>query len=120
MIRILSERIEPDELKRLCDEYFISFVKFVADVKKGIIAVGGELHSDAESELISQGSNQRDIWGANFYPYKPPEKRIEYTALINIRPRDDNPSMEIKDRQVRIEIKKLAEKLILSYDDSVA
>ena len=61
MIKILKEKIGPDELEQLCNEYFESFVKFVVDVKKGIVAVGGELHSDAEAELIAQGSSQRDI-----------------------------------------------------------
>ena len=120
MIRILTDKIEPDELKKLCAEYFISFVKIVVDIKKGIISAGGELHSDAEAILIEHGSTQRDIWGANFYPYKVPEERVEYTALINIKPRDDNPDMEIMNQKIRQRVKNLAETYLLEPDETLA
>ena len=48
MILIIHERINKTELKKLCDAFFSTMVKFVVDVEKEIIAVGGELHADAE------------------------------------------------------------------------
>jgi len=120
MIKILTEKIEPDELKQLCSEYFGSFVKIVVDIKKGILAVGGELHSDAEAVMLKQGSVQRDLWGANLYPYKVPEERVEYTALINIRPRDNNPDMEILSQEIKQNVKNLIETYLLGSNDSLA
>ena len=41
-------------------------------------------YSDAEELLINEGSNQENIWGANLYPYKSGDERLEYTSLINL------------------------------------
>ncbi|MCF7796447.1 MAG: DUF5674 family protein [Lentisphaeria bacterium] len=118
MITILKDQqITPEKLKQLCEEWFGTFVKFVADVETKTIAVGGELHSDAEAILLEKGANQKDIWGANFYPFDPPEQRLEFTSLINIRPRDDNPAMEIMDPNIRQEVQELAETLLLHPDE---
>ena len=119
-ILILKEKISPEKLQELCDEYFGTFVKFVADIKREIIAIGGELHADAEAELINGGSEQQNIWGANFYPYRGQDLRIEFTALINIRPRDDNSSMEILDENIREKVQSLAEQYILGPEEELS
>jgi hypothetical protein len=67
-IVLLAQRIEPDRLGRLVARFFTDMVKFVADVERNIIAVGGELHADAEAVLLDNGSRQQDLWGANYYP----------------------------------------------------
>jgi hypothetical protein len=54
------------------------------DIRRNILAGGGEMHADCEQHLLENGSEQDDIWGANWYPA---EQRIEYEALINISPR---------------------------------
>ena len=120
MILIIHERINKTELKKLCDAYFSTMVKFVVDVEKEIIAVGGELHADAEMELINLGSEQDNLWGANLYPYKMGDQRLEYTSLINIRPRQNNKVMEIESPLIREKIKLLTEKLLLNANDHLA
>jgi len=40
----------------------------VADIRPAEMAVGGELHSDAEQLLLERGSKQSDLWGGNFSP----------------------------------------------------
>ena len=84
-------------------------VKVTVDVEKIVIGIGGELHADAEQILIERGSRSEDIWGINFYPWLSCENRIEYSALINIRPRQDNPSMELKDPDLRKRIQRIVE-----------
>ena len=96
-ILILREPIERAELARLVAAFFGDMVKVVVDVRRTIIAVGGELHADAEQLLLEQGSHQADLWGANYYPGRGVGECLEYTALINIRPSQGNPSMEIQD-----------------------
>ena len=120
MIKILHSKIEPDLLESLCKEFFGSFVKFVVDIEKDIIAAGGELHSDAEAVLLENGSQQKDLWGANFFPFKNPDHRLEYTSLINIRPSDENHGMEIKDSRIRKRVKSISESLLLSAHDHLA
>jgi hypothetical protein len=87
-------------------------VKFVADVERGVIAIGGELHADAESVLLEQGSRQQDVWGGNYYPGRGPDGCIEFTALINIRPSQGNRSMYIQDPAVRARVQAMALRLI--------
>ena len=92
-------------------------VKMVVDIEKGIMGLGGDLHADAEALLIQNGSLQENIWGANLYPDLDSKNRIEYTALINIRPSQNNPSMEILDDQVKKKVKAIIERLVLGFDE---
>jgi Protein of unknown function (DUF5674) len=100
-ILILSEPIPPADLATLVDRFFEDMVKYVVDVERGMVAVGGELHADAEAMLLADGSAQDQLWGANYYPGRGPDDCIEFTSLINIRPSQDNPSMEILSDDIR-------------------
>jgi hypothetical protein len=111
-IHIISQRIAPDLLERLVRESFGNMVKYVVDVERGAIAIGGELHADAEGALLESGSNSRDLWGANYYPGRGPEGCIEFTALINIRPARGNPGMEVGDPAIRSRMRSLTFALI--------
>jgi len=105
-------RIEPGELRRLVDLFFEDMVKYVVDISRGVAAVGGEMHADAEEALLEDGSRQPDLWGANYYPGRGREGCIEYTSLINIRPAQDNRSMEIRDPAIRERVRDLTCALI--------
>lgn len=111
-IVVLRDRIDPALLERLVESWFQDMVKFVADVERGLVAVGGEMHADAEALLIEDGSRQRDLWGANYYPGRGADGCLEFTALINIRPAQGNRSMEIEDDEVRSRVAALARRLI--------
>ena len=67
-IVIVDRRIEPADLRRLVVLYFKDMVKLVVDIRRGVVAVGGELHADAEQLLLEQGSAQANLWGANCFP----------------------------------------------------
>ena len=111
-ILLLEERIEPAELARLVALFFEDMVKLVVDVRRGIAAVGGALHADAEAVLLEAGSEQQDLWGANYYPGRGEEGCIEYTSLINIRPAQGNRSMEVEEAAVRDRIRELTYSLV--------
>lgn len=111
-ILILRERIEPAELSRLVKLYFEDMVKYVVDVQRCVIAIGGELHADAEQMLLDDGSRQADLWGANYYPGTGADGCIEFTALINIRPSQGNCSMEVTAPEVREQIRTITFALI--------
>lgn len=116
-IVIITERIDPAELARLVRLYFEDMVKYVVDVRRNVVALGGELHADAEQVLLEDGSRQQDLWGANYYPGAGPEECIEYTALINIRPSQGNRSMEIASAEVREQVRRLTLELIGSGEE---
>ncbi len=109
---MVTSRIERAELARLVDLYFQDMVKYVVDVRRRVAAVGGELHADGEHLLLDDGSQQRDLWGANYYPGLGPERCIEYTALFNIRPSQDNRSMEIQVADTREQVQEITFEII--------
>ncbi len=112
VIVILDRRIAPAELTRLVALFFEDMVKYVVDLERGLAAVGGQLHADAEQLLLASGSRQADLWGANYYPGRGEEECIEYTSLINIRPAQGNRSMFIADPDVRARVRALTFDLI--------
>ena len=110
-VLVLDRRIERADLVRLVS-LFGDMVKYVVDVERGVVAIGGELHADAEQVLLEQGSRQADLWGANYYPGRGPESCIEFTSLINISPARGNPGMEVEGPAVRERIRGLTQTLI--------
>lgn len=111
-IIVVRERIPRDVLATLVERFFQDMVKYVVDVERGVAAVGGELHADAEAILLDEGSRQQDLWGANYYPGTGPDGCLEYTSLINIRPAQGNRSMEIQDEGMRRRVRDLTYDLI--------
>jgi hypothetical protein len=106
-ILIISDRIDPGELKRLVLLHFGDMVKIVVDLERRLVAAGGELHADAEQLLLQDGSRQTDLWGANYFPGRGTEGCIEYTALINIRPAQENRGMLIADPETRKRVQEI-------------
>lgn len=86
-----------------------SFVKVVVDIEREILSFGCELHIDCADELAKDGSRGADLWGANIYPE---DKKIEFVSLINIRPKDNNRSMEILIPEVREKVEKIIRNLL--------
>ena len=112
-MKIISEPVPKEGILKEYNHFFKNMIKAVVDLKREIIALDGELHADLEALLIEKGSRQEDLWGINLYLEKPSEERIEYTALINIRPSQDNPGMEIENTQIRKKIGELLNKLVI-------
>ena len=108
---VLDRRIEAAELRRLL-ERFEDMVKYVVDVESGRIAVGGEMHADAEQVLLEAGARQSSLWGANYYPGRGRDGCIEYTSLINIRPAAGNRSMELQDEALRERVRTITFELL--------
>jgi hypothetical protein len=111
-ILILRARIAPAELSRLVASTFGDMVKYVVDLERQVIAIGGQLHADAEGILLVDGSAQSDLWGANYYPGRGPEACIEFTSMINIRPAQGNLAMEIQDPTTRERLRELTFRLV--------
>ena len=108
---LLTRRIDSAELRRLA-ERFEEMVKYVVDVERRLIAIGGEMHSDAEQVLLEEGSRQADLWGANYYPGRGRDGCIEYTSLINIRPAAGNRGMELQDPTLRQTVQEITFALV--------
>src|SRR3989344_9039446 len=112
-IRIIKNPITRAEARDIAKEFYVEMVKGVVDVEKGIIALGGEYHMDANTILVENGSEQKNLWGFNFYPDKTGDEQIEYKALVNIRPVHGNSVMEIQDENLRTAMRVIIRKLIV-------
>ena len=112
-MKIVGRPVAKEEILKEHNHFFRNMIKAVVDVEKQIMALDAELHADLEALLIEKGSRQENLWGINLYLEKPSEERIEYTALINIRPSQDNPCMEIENTEIRKKIEELVNKLII-------
>src|SRR3989344_9552083 len=110
-IIIVTKKISKKELEKLAKERFGDLVKAVVDIKRGIMALGGELHADEEAELLKNGSQQQNLWGINLYPDESKEKWIEFDSIINIRPSQNNRSRDIESQEIREKIKNIIKNL---------
>jgi RES domain-containing protein len=86
-----------------------TYIKLAVDIQRGILAGGGVMHADCESALLEDGSAQEDIWGAD---WNPTSQQVTFESLINIRPRQNNPSMEILDPKRRDRVAQIARQLL--------
>lgn len=109
-IHIIRQPATKEEVRDMLEE-FETYIKVAVDVEREVLAGGGEYHADCEEVLLEDGSQQENVWGADWYPAM---KRVEFGALINIRPHQNNRSMEIEDPilrdKVEIIIRNLLEK----------
>ena len=87
-------------------------VKASVDIGRGVMAIGGELHSDEESLLLEDGARQSDVWGINIYPDETEDARIEFDSMINVRPAQGNRSRGVDDSSIQAEIRRIVYALI--------
>ena len=111
-IKIVRSPLSKGELEAFLGNPFSDMIKFVVDIRRALLALGGELHSDAEATLLQDGSLQNDLWGGNYYPNLAQERRIDLISLINIRPSSGNPSLMIENSEIKEAVLKIVKDLI--------
>jgi len=108
MIHLLIDKASPSQFREMLEEYH-TMIKVVVDVRLKILAGGGEMHADCEQLLLEQGSEQDDLWGANWYPA---DQRIEFEALINIRPTLGNRGILIQSQEIRRQVETVTRQIL--------
>ncbi|MDX1660759.1 MAG: DUF5674 family protein [Gemmatimonadota bacterium] len=111
-VRIFRESIPRADLAELAAKWFGDMVKGVVDVRREIVALGGELHSDEEAALLDDGSSQENLWGINLYPEERGEDWIEFDSMINVRPSQGNRSRGVEDEEIRERIRRIVESMV--------
>ncbi|MBM4177442.1 hypothetical protein FJ208_01410 [Candidatus Gribaldobacteria bacterium] len=98
----------------MAEKMFNNLVKAVVDIEKEIMVVDAELHADAYSFLIENGSLPKNLWGINIYPAQKEriEDFIEFDSMINLRPNEGNMSRDVENEEIRKKIKQIVDKLI--------
>ena len=108
MIHFLDRPTSPQQLQEMLEVYPF-MIKIVVDVRRRILTGDGEMHADCEALLLDRGSEQDDLWGANWYPL---EQRIEFESLINIRPRLGNRSIVIQSDELRVQVAAVTQEVL--------
>jgi hypothetical protein len=108
MIYVIRTRATQAQVSEMLEVHRF-YIKLAIDIELGILAGGGELHADCEARLLEEGSRQENIWGASLNPLT---QELFYESLINIRPRQNNRSMEILDPGIRDQVARFTKALL--------
>jgi uncharacterized protein DUF5674 len=113
-VRLVRQPVSRSELAEIAAQGFGDMVKAVVDVRRDVVAVGGELHSDEEAALLDDGSLQADLWGINLYPSEQTDGWIEFDSMINVRPSQGNRSRSVEDDALRADIVRILRSLVVN------
>ncbi|MCI0553385.1 MAG: DUF5674 family protein [Anaerolineae bacterium] len=108
MIYIIREHATEQQVQKMM-EMLDTYVKLAVDVERGILAGGGAMHADCEAVLLEDGSQQKHVWGAD---WNPESQEVTFESLINIRPRQNNRSLELQDPELRARVEQVTRKLL--------
>jgi hypothetical protein len=108
VIHIIRKRATPQQIQEMLQDLG-TYIKLAVDVERKILAGGGILHADCEAALLEDGSRQASIWGADWNPFS---QEVTFESLINIRPHQDNRSLEIVIPDIREQVARITHELL--------
>jgi len=109
----INKNISVEILKQMSEKMFNQLVKAVVDIEKEVMVVDADLHADQEEYLLEEGSEQKNLWGINLYPYNFLEEDwIEFDSMTNVRPSMNNKTRGIENEEVRKKVIKIVNKLV--------
>lgn len=111
-IIIVRTSVTKANLIVMAQQQFGDMVKAVVDIGQGIMAIGGELHSDEEAVLLEHGALQKNLWGINLYPERPASEWIEFDSMINVRPSGGNRSRYVERAEIRDTVTAIVNRLV--------
>lgn len=98
-MQILNKKINKENLLNLSTigenhDYFDYMIKIVVDIEKEELAINAEMHYELENLLLSNGSDNKNLYGANILL---DNFEIEFDSIINApRNRDDGYPRECR------------------------
>lgn len=103
MIHIIRERATDEQMREM-RETLQTYIKLAVDVRRKVVAGGGGMHAECEAALLEDGSQQIDVWGADWLP---DTREVQFESLINIRPKQKNRTMRIENRNLRENVERI-------------
>jgi hypothetical protein len=100
MLMLITEKANKGDITKASED-LKGYIKFVVDIDNGNLTIGGDRHYEGEQLLLENGSQQSNVWGGG---YDLNSKVKDYDSIVNIRPRDNNPSREVLDMNTRKDI----------------
>ncbi len=108
MIHIVRTRATQQQMSEML-QTLGTYVKLAVDIQRRLLAGGGAMHADCEAALLEDGSQQQDVWGAD---WNPTTQQVTFESLINIRPRQNNPAMDILDPVIQQQVAHITQELL--------
>jgi hypothetical protein len=112
MIHLLTQKVSPEQVKEMLESLEL-YIKLAVDIENKTVAGGGVLHADCEAVLLENGSRQENVWGADWIPQS---QEVTFESLINIRPRQQNFSMEIESGELRNKVAEVVREFFEGVD----
>lgn len=106
-MKFFNKPISKREIKELSKKHG-DYIKVTVDLDSGWLVAGCQLHTDGEKILLEKGSHQDNIWGGGV---SLKTKEIDASAVLNLRPRLDNFTLELIDPQKRERLIKIVRKI---------
>src|SRR3989338_1974313 len=85
-IKILDQKINIEEVKKLADSWYGTMIKGTVDVELRRVALGGDYHIESSEILTSSGSKFEDVWGFNIRFEENKDGVLEFDSMVNINP----------------------------------
>ena len=113
-MKLITQPITISQLTKEAHQLFGNLIKVVVDIKKEIIVINAELHSDQEAFLLKQGPEQKNLWGLNLYPdlYNK-DDFLEFDSMINLRPSQNNHTRSVDNLDIQEQIRNIIQTLII-------
>lgn len=108
MLILIESRTDTETLKKAAED-LDGYIKFVVDIERGILTIGGVRHVEGEQLLLEKGSKQKDLWGGGF---DQETDEVDFDSMINIRPNANNPSRTILSEEIRGKVLGIVNKLL--------
>ena len=97
MLILLKQKATKEQIEEASKD-LENYVKFVVDIEREIMTIGGTRHYLGEVMLLEDGSRQSNLWGGG---YDLKNKIIDHESLINIRPGDNNPNKVVLSEKIQ-------------------
>lgn len=110
MLILVDKKATGEEIKNASED-LDGYIKFVVDIEKKVMTIGGIRHVEGEELLLKKGSQQKNLWGGG---YDAETKDVDFDSMINIRPAENNPSREVLSEEIRKKITTLVNEFLLS------
>lgn len=102
-IHIITAKATTEQIQEMA-AFYGSRIKVAVDLKRHILAGGGEWHADCRDVLCAQESNQEDVWGGAYYP---DTQQVDFLSHINIRPQQGNIERYIGLPEIRTKLEEI-------------
>lgn len=109
MLLLIRKPATPEQIAEMAKDYD-GYIKVVIDIERGITTGGGRMHVDGEQALLAEGSKQKHLWGGGI---DWETKEVDYNSMINLRPRDGNPSRDILSLEIRQQFDTIVQRSLL-------